>query len=59
MVRLNQRIALALMCFFMKIDFNKFMCHKTKNMNRKHSFRYCLLCLNSERDLIEHEELVW
>ena len=30
MVRLNWRIAFALMCFVIKIDFNRFMFHKTK-----------------------------
>ena len=37
-------------------DFNRFMCNKTKNKNKKDFFKYCLQCFSSERVLIEHKE---
>ena len=36
--------------------FNRFMCNKTKNKNKKHFCKYCLQCFTSERILIEHKE---
>ena len=37
-------------------DFNRFMCLKTKNKNKKYFCKYCLQCFNSEKDLIRHKE---
>ena len=37
-------------------DFNRFMCNKTKNKNKKHFCKYCLQCFSSERVLVEHKE---
>ena len=37
-------------------DFNRFLCNKTKNKNKKHFCKYCLQCFNSERVLIEHKK---
>ena len=37
-------------------DFNRFMCNKTKNKNRKHFFKYCLQCFSGERVLIKHKK---
>ena len=37
-------------------DFNRFMCNKTKNRNKKHFYKYCLQCFSSERVLVEHKE---
>ena len=34
-------------------DFNRFMCNKTKNKNRKHFCKCCLQCFSSEKVLIE------
>ena len=31
-------------------DFNRFMCNKTKNKNKKYFCKCCLQCLNSEQD---------
>ena len=30
-------------------DFNRFMCNKTKDKNKKHFRRYCLQCFSSEK----------
>ena len=38
-------------------DFNRFMCNKTKNKNKKHFCRYCLLCFSSEKALMEHKNI--
>ena len=37
-------------------DFNRFMCNKTKNKNKKHFCKYCLQCFSSGRVLVEHKE---
>ena len=37
-------------------DFNRFICNKTKNNNKKHFCECCLQCLSSEKVLIEHKE---
>ena len=37
-------------------DFNRFMCNKTKNKNKKYFCKCCLQCFSSEKFLIEHEE---
>ena len=37
-------------------DFNRFMCNKTKNKNKKHFCKYCLQWFSSERVLVEHKE---
>ena len=37
-------------------EFNRFMCNKTKDNNKKHFFKYCLQCFTSKRVLIEHKE---
>ena len=37
-------------------DFNRFMCNKTKNKNKKYSCKCCLQCFSSEKVLIEHKE---
>ena len=37
-------------------DFNKFMCNKTKNKNKKHFCRYCLQYFSSKEVLPEHKE---
>ena len=37
-------------------DFNRFMCNKTKNKNKKHFCKYCLQCFSSERVLVEHKK---
>ena len=42
-------------CVYIK-DFNRFMCNKTKNKNKKHFCMYCLQCFSSERVLVEHKE---
>ena len=36
--------------------FNRIMCNKTKNKNKKHFCKYCLQCLSSERILVEFKE---
>ena len=44
-------------CHYVYIkDFNKFMCNKTKNKNKKQFCKYCLQCFRSERVLIEHKD---
>ena len=37
--------------------FNRFMCNKTKNKNKNHFWKYCLLCFSAEkeRNLFENE----
>ena len=37
-------------------DFNRFMCNKTKNKNKKYFCKCCLQCFSSEKVLIEHKE---
>ena len=37
-------------------DFNRFMCNKTKNKNKKYFCKCCLQCFSSEKILIEHKE---
>ena len=37
-------------------DFNRFMCNKTRNINKKYFCKCCLQCFSSERILIEHKE---
>ena len=37
-------------------DFNRFMCNKIKNKNKKYFCKCCLQCFNSEQVLIEHQE---
>ena len=37
-------------------DFNRFMCYKIKNRNKKYFFKYCLQCFSGERVLIGHKK---
>ena len=37
-------------------DFNRFMCNKTKNKNKKYFCKCSLQCFSSEKVLIEHDE---
>ena len=37
-------------------DFNRFMCNKTKNKNKKYFCKCCLQCFSSEQVLTEHKE---
>ena len=37
-------------------DFNRFMCNKTKNKNKKYFCKCCLQCFSSETILTEHKE---
>ena len=37
-------------------DFNRFMCNKTKNKNKKYFCKCCLQCFSSEKILTEHKE---
>ena len=37
-------------------DFNRFMCNKTKNKNKKPFYKYCLQFFPGKRVLIEHKE---
>ena len=37
-------------------DFNRFMCNKTKNKNKKYFCKCCLQCFSSEKILIEQEK---
>ena len=36
-------------------DFNRFMCNKTKNNNKKDFCKYCLQCFSSEKAFIKHK----
>ena len=36
--------------------FNRFMCNKTKNKNKKHFCRYFLQCFSSKKVLEEHQK---
>ena len=38
-------------------DFNRFMCNKTKNKNKKHFCRYWLQRFSSEKVLQEHKKI--
>ena len=38
-------------------DFNRFICNKTKNKNKKIFYKYCLQCFSSEKIFIEHKEI--
>ena len=37
-------------------DFNRFMCNKTKNKNKKYFCKCCLQCFSNEKILIQHKE---
>ena len=37
-------------------DFNRFMCNKRKNKNKKYFCKCCLQCFSCEKVLIEHKE---
>ena len=37
-------------------DFNRFMCNKIKNNNKKHFCKYCLHCFSSGKAWQEHKE---
>ena len=37
-------------------DFNRFMCNKTRNKNKKYFCKCCLQCFSSEKVLIGHKE---
>ena len=37
-------------------DFDRFMCDKAKNKNKKHFCKFCLQCFSKEKMLIEHKE---
>ena len=37
-------------------DFDRFLCNKTKNINKKYFCKCCLQCFSSEKVLIEHKE---
>ena len=37
-------------------DFNRFMCNKTEDKNKKHFSKCCLQCFSCEKVLIEHKE---
>ena len=37
-------------------DFNRFMCHKTSNKNKKHFCKSCLRCFSSKNVLRKHKE---
>ena len=37
-------------------DFNRFMCNKPKNKNKKHFCKYCSQCFISENFLIEYKK---
>ena len=36
--------------------FNRFICNKTRNKNKKYFCKCCLHCFSSEKILIEHKE---
>ena len=38
-------------------DFNRFMCNKTKNKNKKYFCKYCLQCFSSETILTEQRKI--
>ena len=38
-------------------DFNRFMCNKTKNKNKKYFCKCCLQCVSSDKFLIKHGEI--
>ena len=38
-------------------DFDRFMCNKTTNKNKKHFCKYCLKYLSSEKALQEHKKI--
>ena len=38
-------------------DFNRFMCNKTRNKNKKHFCKYCLQFSSGERVLVEHKKI--
>ena len=40
-------------------DFNRLMCNKTNDKNKKHFCRYCLQYFSSKIILIEHKEVYW
>ena len=35
--------------------FNRFICNKTKNKNKKHFFKYCLQCFSCQIIFMEHK----
>ena len=37
-------------------DFNRFLCNKTKNKNKKYFCKCCLQCFSSEKVFIEHKD---
>ena len=37
-------------------DFNRFMCNKTKNKNKKYVCKCCVQCFSSEKILIKNKE---
>ena len=37
-------------------DFNRFMCNKTKNKNKKYFCKCCLQCFSSQKVFIEHKK---
>ena len=37
-------------------DFDRFMCNKTKNKNKKYFYKCCLQCFSSGKILIKHKE---
>ena len=39
-------------------DFNRFMCNKTKNENKKYFFKCCLQCFSSEKVVRTQRELL-
>ena len=38
-------------------DFDRFICNKTRNKNKKHFCRYCLQYFSSEKLVIEHKNV--
>ena len=44
-------------CVYIK-DFNRFICNKTKNRNKKPFCKYCLQYSSSERILVEQKKFV-
>ena len=45
------------LCYVYIKDFNRVVCNKIKNGNKKHFFRYCLQCFSSEKVLQVHKEI--